>query len=473
MNRKELAATLKAAHERRPVILQAGGVHGRSYMADLLEHYSVRKTLGGLNSPFNAVYQPQVLVASYGDSIANISAFANFDLRNLVGNVGFQPERMGLWLPALSGGLIKFIANCGVSGDATAAMIAREVAGSSATRKNIADAKSTGATHIINSMGINDIQQLAGGASQASIDTIVNTAVANCVIILKKQRVANLYSITHSTFGYALSTATASEIATRRVASKQFNDALGPIIRAANGALGSWVDVYMDMADSVGNSKSGMDDGLGLHPSANGIKLVCAKLVDEIFRVSGINEPPLSIYSNSTNLLANPDLSAATSGIATGFNIYTVSGTCSFTNSVIDWRGKNWQEVIVTPSALASGIASIQIDFAIPTAGNTTGLFLTGEMDVYVDDCNGGAPAVFQWLGRIRQNATFADLPSFNGAISPQVNVSEPIDYHVAFPTITIPVTPITTGTLSSAFLTNSLAPFKVRVSGLNVVRVS
>ena len=182
----------------------------------------------------------QIKWGSYGDSIANLSSYANFDLRQITTAAGFSVERMGSWIGTLSNGLFRLTANFGVSGEATTAMLARESAGASATRKSIVDAASTGAQFLVNSFGINDIQTLASGASQATIDGVVNTALANIIAILKKQKANGIWPITHSLLGYNLNTATAGEIATRQAASRQLNTAIGSAI-IANPELGSLI----------------------------------------------------------------------------------------------------------------------------------------------------------------------------------------------------------------------------------------
>lgn len=408
----------------------------------------------------------QIKWGSYGDSIANVSSFANFDVRQISGgSAGFAVERMGTWVGPLSNGLFRLAANCGVSSDATTAMIAREAAGATATRKAIIDAVTTGVQFLVNSFGINDIQTLAGGASQATIDGVVNTAIANIITLLKKQKANGIWPITHSLLGYNLNTATAGEIETRQAASRQLNTALASAI-TSNPELGSWVDVYSLVTTSTGAWIAGLDDGLGMHPGANGCKVIYTQVVAEMLRVAGVINPAKFAYGQQSNLFANPDFSAATSGTATGVNIFTSSGTATLTKAIVDWRGQNWQEVLVTPTILdGSGNVGVDFDITIPNATIALNDVLGGEISLYIDDGAGGAPAVFQFMTRLRTNTTYADTPLINPTITPKVNLLAPIDERIAFmPIVSAAATPAIC-LITVLVAAQSLTPFRVRVA--------
>lgn len=408
----------------------------------------------------------QIKYASYGDSIANVSSLANFDLRQITGVLNISAERMGAWIGGQSNGLIRLVANCGVSGKTTTQMLAREALGASATRKAIADIVTTGAQFAVNSFGINDIKGLAGGAAQAAIDAVVATLVANSATILKKQRANGIYPITTSLFGYSESAATASEIATRQAAVKQANAALSALITSVGGELGSYVDVWELVADSTGAWKAGLDQGDGLHPGANGCAIIYAKVIDEILACVGVTALPKFAYGQQSNLFTNPDFSASAAGTATGLNIYTGVGTCTLAKSIVDWRGQTWQEVIVTPTALdGNGNASVSIDITIPNAAIALNDVLGGEISVYVDDGAGNAPAVFQWLARLRTNTVYADMPLYSPTINPKVLYQKPIDQRVAFNPIVSPAATPATCLISVIAMANSLTPFRVRIA--------
>lgn len=422
----------------------------------------------------NLLYEPQIPIASYGDSIANISAYANFDLRSITSAVGYQAERMGFALPAALGGLVYWTANCGISGETTTQMLARENASATATRKSIADAASTGARYIRNSIGLNDIQQLAGGASGGTITSVVNTAVANTVFLLKRQMALGMYPLTTSLLGYALTTATAPEIATRVTAIGQFNTDLGALIEAADGALGSWIDVYADVTTGTGAWKAGYDDGDGAHPGVNGSYVVEGLVAAEFRRVSNILRRPMYVLpvavlagTSTNNMFLNSDFSSSSAGQATSTNIYQVSGTATITNSIVNWRGRNWQEILFTSLTLdGSGNCAVQIDVLIPNTYVVSGSKVKAELDVYIDNGAGTAPPIFAWLTRLRATAAYNDVPTFNPTVSPKVLVDHVIDYHGTCGPIVWPSATPSPHTISVAALTSTVgATVRMRVA--------
>lgn len=433
---------------------------------DVLSSTGAAAVVGAGTTPKQYPPSGQIKWASYGDSIANISSYANFDLRQLSGgNVGFNLERMGAWIGLLSNGLFRCSANCGVSGESTAQMITREAAGASSTRKSISDAASTGAAYVINSFGINDVKTLSSASSASTIESVISTAVTNATILLKKQMSYGIYPITHSLLGYSES-GTAADIAVRKAAVQSLNARLAAVIYAASGALGSFVNAYPYVTDSTGAWLNGYDQGDGLHPGANACRLVYGMCVAEMLRVSGVFAAPRFAYAQGTNLVANADFSASSSGTATGLNIFTQAGTCTLTKSIVEWRGMNWQEVLVTPTVLnGSGNAGVEIDITIVNATISLSDVIGGEVSVYIDDGAGGAPAVFQYAVRCRGNTTYADMPLFNATISPKVLMNAPVDGRVALPPIVEPAATPATSLITIIALTNSLTPFRVRVA--------
>jgi len=419
-----------------------------------------------------------VKLAFYGDSISNISSYPNFDVSKVAsGTIGFTGERGAPHVNAVSNGLIQVTANCGVSGETTTQMVTREGAGSSATRKNIADAASTGAVYIVNSFGVNDIiSGINSATSAAQIATVINTALTNVQYLLKRQRLAGMWSITLSLLGYSpTSTVSAGDILARQLAIKTYNTKLSGVINGANGNLGSYVDVNSKVADSAGAWLSGMTQGDGVHPSYNGFRTISYSLVSEILRVEGLGGLPIQIFKPKDNVLANADFSVPGIGstMATGFTIYQFAATSTFDRVVIDWRGKTWQEVVVTPVSMAGGYTGIVLDFAIPTTLAQNDV-ISGEYDIYIDNGNyQPATNVYQYQVRLRQNTVYMDAPAYNAVIDPKIGLNYVVDDHVSIGPITVPATPITTSIFSLFVIVNALGVFRVRVSSPVVVKVT
>lgn len=230
----------------------------------------------------------QLPVASFGDSIANIATgTANFDIRQASGGGVYSQSdaRMGLALIALSNGAIRTVANCGVDGDNTTQMLARDAAGSSATRKAITDAVSTSARTIVFSAGINDGQALAPGASNAVIAAAVATSVDNVKKLCRRVISLGSTPLVPALLGYTytpgsgLGTATAALVPTVQEFIRQWNAAMKAAFTAAGTAMGYFEDSFVtSIVDANGAWLPGLDQGDGLHPSINGCNIIYAPI---------------------------------------------------------------------------------------------------------------------------------------------------------------------------------------------------
>jgi hypothetical protein len=404
-------------------------------------------------NPQPYAFTGQIPWASFGDSFSNMCSLPGQDIRQGTAALSFTVERMAPWLNGFSNGICRPVANCGISGETTTQMLARDSAGPSATRKAIADAAALGARFIHNHWAVNDCQSLAGGASDSSIQTVVTTAVNNSVALLKRQIAFGIYPITYSLMGYNLNTATSPEILTRRVAINRYNETMSQIVRSAGGLLGSWVDAFSLVASADGNWLPGMDDGLGLHPGSNACRTVYPLGVAEMLRLSGMSTPPMLGYGLFTNLVTNGDFSASSSGIATNFAMSVGAGTGTFTHSIVDFAGQNWQQSIFTPATF---------DAATVLLNDVIG----GELSLIIDSPSGGAPTgLFAYLARLRANTAFSEVPFINPTISPKVSVSAPIDMRMAFPPIVSPAATPATFHIIVQVATTSTAPVRVRLS--------
>ena len=184
-----------------------------------------------------------------------------------------------------------------------------------------------------------------------------------------------------------------------------------------------------------------------------------------MLRVAGISALPKYAYGLQTNLFTNPDFSASASGTATGLSVSAV-GTCTLTKSIADFNGQNWQECIVVPTAFdGNGNAGVSIDITIPATTIALSDVLGGELSVYIDDGAGGAPAVFQFLVRLRANTAYADTPQFLPTVSPKVNLSSVIDGRYAMLPIVSPAATPATCLISFLAIAQSLTTFRVRIA--------
>ena len=439
--------------------------------------------VGPDGSPVSGVasYRGQIPVGTFGDSIANITSYAQQDLRRVNGAPGLAGERMAPHLVSASNGAIRIVFNGGVSGDSTALMLARDAAGATATRKAITDAVTSGVRYLVNSIGINDGQALASSATGAQITAAVAASVTNAKAILRRQVAMGIIPITPALLGYryeptsALGTNDAAKVAVVQQFVREWNTAMSAAVTAAGVSLGYWVDDFLSrVVDSAGAWRAGRDQGDGLHPGYAACEIIYGSVAALICRIDGTSTAIAAALPAGANLFANADFSASSGGLATGLNAYASAGTATATRQIIEWRGQMWQEWTVTPTALdVNGNVGWQIDATWTSAAIASGDVLGGELSLYVDDGAGGAPAgVFQSMTRMRANTVYVDLPLFNPTISPKVPSLSAIDRRFVSMPIISPAAAPATSFLSVVLVSQTLTPFRVRIARPRVVKL-
>lgn len=450
---------------------------------DVLSSTGATAVVGAALNAKTRFIPAQIPVATFGDSIANISTYANFDLRQISGGgYGSSPDRMGVALSRLSNGALRVSGNCGVSGDTTTQMLARDAAGATATRKALTDAMTIGCRHLVISAGINDLQNptLPGGSSAATIASTVAASVGRMTQILRRAVAMGMiphlpallgyrYDATNGTSG---GTNTLANVTTTQAAIALWNSQMSAVVQAAGGALGYWYDSFRtSIVDSTGAWLTGMDQGDGLHPSENSTYLIYAEVAQNILALENVTGVSPFAFPLGANLFTNADFSASTSGVATGANAFVGVGTGTLANQIITWRGQQWQESVLTPTALdGSGNVSVQIDltYSAPTTGDVLG----GEISIYIDDGAGNAAPIFQYLARMRCNSNYADTPNYNATISPKVLRTAVVDGRYVPNPIVAPAA-VTTSIISVIALTNQLVtPIRLRVARPRVVKL-
>ena len=168
---------------------------------------------------------------------------------------------------------------------------------------------------------------------------------------------------------------------------------------------------------------------------------------------------------------ANADFSASTSGNATGVTVVTTLGTVGKVKAVVDWRGKNWQEVICTPTAL-DGNGNAQISINVALSGISAGDVVGGEIDVYIDDGAGGAPAVYQYSVRTIINTAYSDVPKVYELLTSKGNVGAVVDHHIASTPVVAPAT-VGSPSLNVLVMCSQITtPFRVRVARPRAVKL-
>jgi len=431
--------------------------------------------------PTRAAYS-QIRVGSFGDSIANINSLSGHNLHTVSGVAGMTGDRFGVSLTEYSQGAIRMVFNGGIGGQSTATMLARDGTGSSSTRAAITDAITSGVQYLVFSAGINDFQHptLPAGSSSATIDAAVAATVGRITQLLRRAAAFGMVPIMLPLLGYTYNAASSSannteaNIPTTQEAVRRFNVAMKSAVQAGGGRLGYWVDsFYSDVVDSTGNWLSGMSRD-GLHPAYNGCRRIYYAVADLILSLAGVSPAePASVFPVLPNLFSNGDFAASSSGLATGVTTASMAGTATYSASLNEWRGQLWQDILVTPTVLASGVHQARIDLTYTNTDVVLNDILGGEVSIYIDDGAGGVPVgLIQHGIRLRSNTVYSDTPGYNPTISPQVAYDAPVDCRVALLPIVAPGAAPASSTIAIIGVTNALTPYRIRIARPRVVKL-
>ncbi|KVW99509.1 hypothetical protein ABW22_01435 [Thiobacillus denitrificans] len=143
-------------------------------------------------------------------------------------------------------------------------------------------------------------------------------------------------------------------------------------------------------------------------------------LADLIVKLAGYNQYQTALPAGK-NMFSNADLSASTSGLATGISIASIAGTS--VNTIVERAGVNAQQFDWTPGNVDGTDSHLTVDITVSAAGAapfvpvSVGDVLGIEFDLLVDDGAGGAPNVYNTSVYLRK--TVGATPTIiNNAIS-------------------------------------------------------
>ena len=399
-------------------------------------------TSGYMNG--RALRDSALRVAYFGDSTANYGT-ANSDSETI--NVPFPAsgnttsialstlERTALptYFP------VNVVANGGISGQSTSAMVSREVAAASATRKAVADILAKDPDVIFARCGsINDLT----GLSVAGVAAQVATTLANHRLLINRLSSAGALVIDGGIAGYNDGSAgTATDQVATRLALTQLNAQYKADAESSGGKV-----VFLDpiglLSDSAGSFLSGMSND-GRHLSIAGSKalanaeqaIIAPVLGASVNRFNGANVFPNALFA-STGAIASG--TAATGIVPTATN-GALSGS-----AVVFESGKVWQVTTVT----ATGIGTVTLTAALNLAsmgvvsGNSVGI----EFDFFVERPDGlNLSEIGPILGRLDMTQSGKGRIVIDAVTSSQQIPTTPrISGRVIFPVIVMPVDPAT-----------------------------
>lgn len=359
-----------------------------------------------------------VNLAYYGDSRANVVStnVANaFDVSAVVvtaptGSVsGFTASARAMITHIHPG--IAIVANCGISGDTVAGMIARESAGASATRKSLDDAVSRNTQILVFRVGINTITSAVTGAFSSAVADAIWLDIKR---LLQRAVSKGLFVVDEGNWAWEhTDTATYPPVRAQGIRDtvKYLNEKAIAFAKSSGGSI-VYHDVWSLCANPDGTWKSYSlcsDSGGSLTPPAN-TQLVhasatlsltmCEGLARIINTYFGVAHPAYVrsyLGLGEGNMITNPDLMASASGLGTGWAT-TCTGTGAVkTNEIVERKGKLYQTCKGVFSGAGANI--VQVDAPVSQmvgAGATKPIVAGGkysiEFDWFIDDGFGGDP---------------------------------------------------------------------------------
>lgn len=276
------------------------------------------------------------------------------------------------------------VACCGVAGDGTVALLARDTTAAAVNRFAITDAIDGAPDVAVLTIGLNDFFSVTSGtyAAQAA------TTYANVCTALQRLLTGVPFVIDEGDYAYADGTGgTATDAASTRAAIVACNAMRKAYAAGFPGRI-YFVDWTGILSDANGNWLPGMSiDGRHLSMAGQIVRsqTLAAILAQRFGGSYGPRYPGANIITNA--LMVN-----ASSGTATGFTLAaTVASVANKKVEVID--GRNWQTGEWTMAG-AGGVCTINMPFDPTTMGITSGSLWGFEFDFMVQGLNGYLPNI-------------------------------------------------------------------------------
>jgi hypothetical protein len=396
-------------------------------------------------------------------------------------------DSLPLYYPAA-----RYVALGGVSGESTTAMIAREAAAVSATRKSISDVVNLAPELVILRGGsINEMVGFTTATAQASIDGIFDRHMQ----IVDTLTSAGVRVLDEGIYGYDSNAGVvpaAADLAFIRAAIVQLNQRWAAAIAARSYAQVRFLDPSRLTHDGTGAFLAGMSDTSdGVHLTQYGLTVVAqaeAAVVRQWFGASAAKSYP------GVNLLNTPAASlalypAVTSGgsgdTPTGFALSNVNATQSAL-AVVQRDGRRWWQHVATPSG-ATPSSQVLLPFGVNTGAThaipivANGIY-GAEFDWFVETLDGAPlPSGWWWATRVdlRNPSSGRLVLEYGASAATGSSPAGParLQQHARFP-------PIQISDASAALTSSSLwrlnvnlvaggPALRIGVSGANIVRIS
>lgn len=370
-------------------------------------------------------------MVTFGDSTANLGATSSpdtYDTQTVTapfpasGATVIGGGELAKWCTSMFYPRARLVGNCGISGDSTNGMLARDSAVGSSTRKAIADALNLRPDVVVYRGGsINDLQGITDGTYAAT----VATCIANHRRILGRMLVGAPYIMDVGIFGYgdgASATSPTPDLV--RQAVLECNVAFA----AVAAEFGGRVDYLSPQAAGIQGTDGRITAGLsndGLHLNTNGGLLLgkaeASQLTARFGQAAGPTYPGVNLLPEA--------MMQGTGAFGGGLkpNGFTFSGATATASSIDVIDGKQMWSVEATISA---GSQTVQMfaPFPISTLGLLANDVIGAEFDWEWLPLNGFSPTMVTCYSRLDIYKTAAGrvVHTANASTLPSASLAAP-----------------------------------------------
>ena len=417
-----------------------------------------------------------------------------------------DPTKYASQICLQSGGFLRLVANCGISGENTTQFLARDSAAASTSRKAMSDGANLGATVMFTSIGVNDLQQnVFSTTTTTARDTwLTGTLYPNIERILRRQKALGMEPVFLSLTGYDFGTFAAAnpstfpngaaDVTARRLVIPIINAYVRDVLIPALG-FGRYIDLWSTVCNADSSWKTGMSTD-GLHPSKLGAQAGAQIIVSTFFGSAVDPRTVRKLYrpggANGANIWQNPSMEATggngSAGVAA---VYAAGGgTATFANSVVQAYGRYWHSSVCTPTAVDGtyGCTGMEIDFTLPIYGASpvtsfaAGDLLGVEAVVIIDKGteNVACDDLIAFAGRARvwyaagASSYYIDCIAYDLTVANQVTLTGVQILKFVIPALKVPDASanLTDAKFSVFAFSRNLKPFRVLVSGVTAIKL-
>jgi hypothetical protein len=442
--------------------------------------------IGESSAPLNGTRTDPVRVAVFGDSTANFGgtqgsgAAAGLQDTTLVIPDAWNSgaKTFGISIDKFAADLFypqMYVVACGgISGETTTAMVARDTAGSSTTRKAVTDIINL-APHVVILRGgsINDLLAVTSGTVAAT----VAATYANHILLINRFLSAGICVIDEGVFGFTNGTAnTATDQASTRSAVLQLNALYATYAQSFPSSILTFIEPNGLTHDGTGAYISTISTD-GTHPNVFG-QLAIGR--EEALAMSLLFGASACRRFQGTNVITNALMANAAAGTATGYTV-AASGVASVANKQIEViDGKVFQTAEWTLAA-GTNTATINIPFDPSAMAILVNDIYGFEFDFYFKGLNGyvPTPSALTLTGQARVDNTVGGGQVYVNRLAGSTGYGSLTDGIVGH----IALTPVKFGDVSANFaatsrfqavatITDSAGVFKMGVGNPRIVKL-